>query len=138
MLHLLRTPRLYGPSGIEVKESPGRGRGIFAGRDFAKGALIETAPVILLREEDRRYLGTTRLYTYYFVVRNTDYPCAIGLGYASLYNHAPQANAHYRISVKKARIQIRAWRTIRTGEEITINYNGRPDDPSPVWMPSTA
>jgi SET domain-containing protein len=69
------------------------------------------------------------------VVGSETFPVAVGLGYASLYNHAPQANATYRIAIRKAQIEIRAWRDINAGEEITINYNGRPDDPSPVWMP---
>ena len=55
---------------------------------------------------------------------------AISLCYGSLYNHSFEPNAHYRHGAKT--IHYVALRPIAKGEEITINYNGDPDDRYPV------
>lgn len=84
---------------------------------------------------DKELLACTRLYLYYFVVDNPHTPAALGLGLSSLYNHSPAANARYRISVKNEYLEIIACRSVSPGEEITLNYNGDPNDPSPVYFP---
>lgn len=123
------------PAGILAKPSPLHGLGVFAEKSFTINDVIEKAPVILLKESDKELLENTRLYHYYFVVDNPKTPAALGLGLSSLYNHSPAANARYRISVKKDYLEIIACKPVMPGEEITLNYNGRPDDPSPVYFP---
>ena len=59
---------------------------------------------------------------------------ACGLGYASLYNHACPANALFTLRPEQLVIEFTAVRAIAPGEEITINYQGAPDDPTPVWF----
>ena len=56
---------------------------------------------------------------------------AIVLGFGSLYNHSYQPNAR---SEDRGRMQkhIIAERDIDAGEEITMNYNGDPEDLSDV------
>ncbi|HZU37814.1 MAG TPA: SET domain-containing protein-lysine N-methyltransferase, partial [Gemmataceae bacterium] len=56
---------------------------------------------------------------------------AIALGYGSLYNHSYMPNARYDDEPGPA-MTFTALRTIRPGEEITVNYNGDPKDRSPV------
>jgi len=123
------------PTGIVAKPSTLQGLGIFAEKPFRINELIEKAPVILLKASDKELLESTRLYHYYFVVNNQHTPAALGLGLSSLYNHCPEANARYRISIKKEYLEIIACRPINPGEEITLNYNGQPNDPSPVYFP---
>lgn len=134
MLSLL-AKNIRQPIGLEIKESPIHGLGVFACLDFKKGDLIETAPIILLSQADREYLQPTALYHYYFVLDRPEAPVAIGLGYSSLYNHQALCNAAYEISVRRACLWIRACQAIREGEEITINYSGKPGDDSPVYFP---
>lgn len=122
------------PVGIVIKQSPLHGLGIFACQSFKPGVVIETSPVILMEQQDKDFLQTTMLFSYYFVVGDKNFPVALGLGYSSLYNHAYQANATYSISVKNACIKIKACKNIKPGEEITINYNGNPNDTSPVYF----
>ncbi|WP_277877839.1 MULTISPECIES: hypothetical protein [Calothrix] len=31
-------------------------------------------------------------------------------------------------------VEFWAWREIAKGEEITINYNGNPEDNTPIWF----
>jgi len=136
---------------IEVNDSPIHGAGVFAKKDCRPGSVIELAPLILLSQTDRDLLQHTALFGYYFVINhsnpdpnpdldpdsdpNPDYAIAMGLGASSLYNHSPEANAAYSISIEDQVITIRDHRPIRKGEEITLNYNGSPDDPNPVYFP---
>jgi SET domain-containing protein len=123
------------PRDIQVKQSPLHGQGVFACKDFGPGDTIEISPVVLLPRAEKELLQSTSLFRFYFLVGDEATPVALGLGYSSLYNHAYPANATYCISLKKAAISIKACRPIRKNEEITLNYNGAPDDPAPTWFP---
>jgi SET domain-containing protein len=129
--------RIYQASGIEARDSSIHGRGIFAAQRFEKGQMIETAPLIFLTAQEREWLQTTSLFQYYFLVGDAATPAAIGLGLSSLYNHNCPANAVYRVFPKRAVIVVTAYEAIRPGEEITLNYNGEPEDPAPVYFPPT-
>jgi len=135
MFHLLKNRDIYQPYGIEIKESLLHGQGVFACKQFKKGAIIETAPVIILEQNDKDCLQTTALFHYYFVVNDKKVPVVLGLGYSSLYNHSGKANAIYSISLKNASLTIKASKTIDSGEEITLNYNGNLNDETPVYFP---
>jgi uncharacterized protein len=124
------------PSGLYVTESIVHGRGVFCRHDLEAEELVEKAPLILINQQDKESLQQTILYHYYFVVSNPDTPVAIGLGCSSMYNHAYPANASYEIDLRRKLIIIKTTRVIIAGEEITINYNGTPDDSSPVSFPS--
>lgn len=134
MLDLFTKNKIIQPAGIEIKQSGIHGRGVFACQKFNCGAVIETAPLILLAAADKEFLQTTSLFSYYFLLNNTATPAALGLGYSSIYNHSYAANAVYSISLKKAALIIKACKTILPGDEITLNYNGRPDDSTPVYF----
>jgi SET domain-containing protein len=56
---------------------------------------------------------------------------ALALGYGSLYNHSYRPNARYDDDAQAAMVFL-ALRSIAAGEEITINYNGDPEDRAPV------
>lgn len=123
---ILQPPHLYvGPSSIE-------GRGVFSKRALAAGELVEQAPLILISNAEDEILKATALYHYYFVLSDKKTPVAIGLGYSSMYNHGSPANAEYKIDMAAQLIEIRTVKTIAADEEITINYNGRHDDASPI------
>ncbi len=134
MRPFFRHTKIDQAAGVEIKPSSLHGNGVFAKQIFRPGAVIEIAPVILMEQADKEFLQSTMLYSYYFVVGDTKFQVALGLGYSSLYNHAYSANATYSISLKKAGIKITACKTIYPGDEITLNYNGSPDDATPVYF----
>ena len=56
---------------------------------------------------------------------------ALGLGYASIYNHSYQPNARY-VREQPDVLEFHAIADIKADEEITINYHGEPGDKRPV------
>lgn len=133
---MLFNKNIHQPQYIEVKESLLHGRGVFAKSRIRKGSLIEQAPVIFLSNEEKESLRFTKLYHYYFLLGNDEKQIAFNFGYASFYNHSPEANAFYTFSRKQNTLNIYAYRTIEAGNEITINYNGKPNDKSDVYFPN--
>lgn len=117
--------------GLYILRSEERGRGIYTAIDINKGDLIESAPVIILSPEERKVIHKTILHDYYFIW-NPDQQegdvdvekcgCAIALGYGSLYNHSEEANANFIMDYENNRIDFEALRDIKSGEEITIDY----------------
>jgi SET domain-containing protein len=118
---------------FEVKECK-FGRGIFATRDIEKGELIHEAPVIVSPKEEYKYLKKTMLMEYVFWWGENLDECALALGYGSLFNHSYAPNALFKLNLKNKSIDFFANTNIKTGEEIRINYNGEPDDETPVWF----
>ena len=93
---------------IEVKRVQGKGRGVFARRLIRQGEVIERVPVLVLpTEEVKNCEGWSGLAGYCFLWGEGT--LALALGYGSLYNQ-----------------------DIAPGEEITVNYNGEPEDETPV------
>jgi len=120
------------PDHLFVQDSPLDGRGVFTSVPIRRGAIIEMAPLIILNKNDSALIKDSSLYSYYFLHGKKADIVVLGLGYASLYNHQYPANTKYRFLLAKNLMEFSAFRDIEAGEEITINYNGRPDDPSPV------
>ncbi len=119
---------------IYFRPSPRGGRGVFTLKEIPEGALIEICPVIVLPENDLPLIHKTHLHDYYFLWGDDEKQCAIALGFGSLYNHDYQPNAEYVIDAEQKSIDIYSLRDIEPGEEITLNYNGDPEDQSPVWF----
>lgn len=111
---------------VEVRHIKGKGRGVFAKTFIPARTVVERVPVIVLPAED---VEACELASYAFVWTGTK--VAIALGYGSLYNHSYTPNARYD-DVGRRTKQFTAIRDIQPGEEITVNYNGDPNDPSPV------
>ena len=120
---------------VEVKKSLLHGRGVFATNNISRGTLIETAPAVFLSFEEKELLKYSPLFNYYFLINNAAYPAVFGFGNSSFYNHSSPANCFYTFSIKRNVIRFYAYRKIIKGEEITINYNGQPDDQKPVYFP---
>lgn len=114
-------------SGIRVGRAGKLGRGIFATKEFKKGALIEKAPILVLDWRDTVLIECSKLVQYVYTY-GWDQAC-VGLGFTSLYNHSIRPNAVY--DVLEDRIEIRALRKIKKGAQIRVNYNGEPGDKTP-------
>jgi SET domain-containing protein len=120
------------PPGLCVRESPGRGRGVFAVRPFAEGEVVERAPVVVFPRAIVRGLAGTLLDDYWFWWNDACNALALGCG--SLYNHACPANVRFERDFARSQLVFVAVRAIAAGEEVTINYGGDADDPSPLWF----
>jgi uncharacterized protein len=115
---------------IEVRRSAGRGRGVFATKFIPQGTIIERVPVIVFPKADlETEEGFSSLYHYVFDWGQGT--VAIALGYGSVYNHSFSPNARYDDVRQRSKV-FTALRDIQPGEEITVNYNGDPDNFSPM------
>ncbi|HQR08102.1 MAG TPA: SET domain-containing protein-lysine N-methyltransferase [Gemmatales bacterium] len=112
--------------------------GVFASRDIEEREVVEVAPVIQVQtrfndlETDlkRRVFNWERL-------ASRPGMSAIALGYGSMYNHDNPANMQYASANEGQAILFVAVRTIRCGEELTINYNrtgGEPVSFDDIWF----
>src|SRR5437588_1409865 len=121
---------------VEVRSHPKRGRGVFAASRLARGEIIETAPIILIPAAEWPHIEPTvlALYIYNFGPTAEEEHAAIALGYGSLYNHSYMPNAKYIKSWEEQVIRFVALRDIEPGEEITINYNGSPENQTQIWF----
>nr|WP_106779495.1 SET domain-containing protein [Lysinibacillus timonensis] len=121
---------------IEVKTSPlSNGefnRGVFATCDIKKGQLIHEAPVIAYPNEEHQHIEKTLLadYAFEYGINHT----AILLGYGMLFNHSYEPNATYEINFDNHTFDFYAYKDIKAGEEILINYNGDVDDMEQLWF----
>ncbi|MBO9129366.1 SET domain-containing protein [Bacillus sp. 165] len=107
-------------------------RGVFATQDIAKGQLIHEAPVIAYPNEEHVHIEKTLLadYAFEYGINHT----AILLGYGMLFNHSYQPNADYEINFDNHTFDFYAYKDIKAGEEILINYNGEVDNEDPLWF----
>lgn len=119
---------------ITVKRIGKKGRGVFALQDFKKGEIIESCPVINVTPKERKKCDATIL-AYYIYPWRSERSGSIVLGYGSLYNHSYTPNADWKQNFKSETMVYRAVKPIKKGEEITVNYNGEPDDQTPIdWF----
>ncbi|TLS36906.1 SET domain-containing protein [Pseudalkalibacillus caeni] len=107
-------------------------RGVFAIRDIKKGELIHEAPVIPFTNEEHILIEHTLLDDYVFEYGENH--TAILLGYGSLFNHSYTPNATFYINFKQHTFDFYAYKDIKAGEEILINYNGDVDNKDPLWF----
>ena len=115
---------------IEIRRSPGRGRGVFARKFIPAGTVIERVPMIVFPEKElETEEGFSTLYHYCFEWGKGT--VALAMGYGSIYNHSYSPNARYDDLAQRLK-EFTALKDIQAGEEITISYNGEPDDLSPM------
>ena len=109
------------------------GRGIFAIHNLKRGEVIECCPVLVLPRKDYLLVKRTELRNYYFMWGKST--SAVCFGYGSIYNHSYKPNATYRKRIKEKMIDFTAIKSIKKGDEITVNYNyGKPKDKRTLWI----
>lgn len=116
---------------LRIDSSPGKGRGVFAAKNIAKGEVLERAPIVIIPENELLDLKRTILGNYYFKWGSDG---AIALGTGSLMNHSYEPNCVFQTRIEDKRIDFTALIDIREGEELTVNYNGDPSDRSRLWF----
>jgi len=110
------------------------GRGVFTTQDIPAGTIVEISPVIVLTAKERKTIEQTRLFDYIFEWGVSRKKGCIALGYVSLYNHEYSANCDYDMDYGTNLMTIRTVKPIKTGDELSINYNADPDDETKVWF----
>lgn len=110
------------------------GRGVFTAEDIEAGTVIEIAPVIVMTNEDRKYLDKTLLHDYIFEWGDTKKNCAMALGYVPVYNHSYKSNCEYTMNFDDELITVKTVHFVKAGAELFINYNGDWDDDKPLWF----
>ena len=116
---------------VSYQNVPGKGRGVIAMHDIARGELVERSPVIPIAHGDSEKPGLSD----YAFAWGEDVPgfeagkeCAIALGYISLYNHSTSSNVRLERHYADNEMSIHALRDIEAGEELTIDYD------IPLWF----
>lgn len=125
-------PQLY------IAPTDKMGRGVFTSADIQKGTIIEISPVVVMTAVERKLLDQTLLHDYIFEWGDDRRGCCMALGYVPLYNHSYRSNCEYEMDFDQKTISVRAVRSIKTGEEIFINYNGDWNNATPVWFDRVA
>jgi hypothetical protein len=121
-------------AALRIGGAGARGRGVFSTSAITQGELVERAPVIVVPAAEWPQVAASEFYHYCFAFGPGDRDAALALGHGSLFNHDWQPNAVYRKRPELAAIDFIARRAIAPGEEICINYNGDPDDRTPLWF----
>ncbi|MFK2825196.1 SET domain-containing protein [Bacillus sp. B190/17] len=119
---------------IYIKNTEKYGNGVYAGRDIKTGELIEVSPILVSDKTEWKYLRKTVLVDYCFSWGKNYKHTAIALGYGALFNHSYTPNALFDYNEDNLSIDFYARNDIKKDEEITINYNGDPDDRSALWF----
>jgi uncharacterized protein len=117
-----------------VDDTTGKGRGVFTNERIPANTIIEIAPVIVMQKTDREHIDKTLLHDYIFEWGKQKDKCAMALGLIPIYNHSYKSNCEYYMDFDEALMMIKTVRTIKKGEELTINYNGDWDDSKKVWF----
>lgn len=116
---------------VEIRTSPGRGRGLFAREAIVPGALIEAAPVIVLPAAECPALDRTVIYDYYFHWDGDpdgEGRGALALGLVTLCNHSSRPRARVDRNHAQLTLDLIATLPIEPGEEVTIDYG------CPLWF----
>ncbi len=123
--------------GIRLGVVPGKGRAVFAARDFEKDELIELCPVLVLSPADADAADETSLQPFFYEWGEDGESRGLPLGYGAIYNHSLEPNACSEMDYERNEMKVVALRPIRSGDEITVNYNGEPEDRSQGWFDGT-
>ena len=133
---LSKYPKWFIDSRLEVRESPGKGLGVFATAPIKMHDLIESAPVIICSHATFTYLsqefcpdGMTRhiLSDYPFnwapVGSQVRSEVAFSLGWGGIYNHSSfDPNIFWRPNLELPSLEFWAKRDIEPGEEVCSRY----------------
>ena len=111
-----------------------KGKTVFTDIEIEAGVVVEISPVIVMNSADRIHLDKTLLHDYIFEWGEKKDKCCMALGFIPIYNHSYTSNCEYFMDFEEEIIFVKTVRTIKKGEELTINYNGDWNDATKVWF----
>lgn len=116
---------------LYLKNTPGKGRGVYADEDIPYNTLINISPLLLFpshgpgsgdhssgSDEGSAERRVLRHYTYTF---DSDHQ-ALALGLGSMFNHAKHNNVGFIVDKQNLLIKYSSVTAIRKGSELCINY----------------
>jgi hypothetical protein len=122
------------PPDVYIKHTgTQRGRGVFAGRAFKQGEVVENCPVVPFDPlpERRLPLDIKRIvFGWGGLLGLKRVRPAVVLGYGSIYNHSNPASLRCQADAEIFVLRFIAVRDITADEELTINYNAIADSVS--------
>jgi SET domain-containing protein len=121
-------------SYLYVDRIANKGRAVFTTQRIAANTLIESSPVLVMKNDERKLLDRTLLHDYIFEWGVNKDKCCIALGYLSMYNHSYKSNCEYFMNFEEEIIEIKTVRLVEKGDELTINYNGDWNNKKKVWF----
>lgn len=117
---LLRTRKeVFNINRVEFSKRPNGAYTVLAKTQFAKGEIVEIAPVIFVGLESK---AVPRLKDYIFEIDKNKQIYGVVLGYGSLYNHSETPNITFAYNKSNRLMYFIAAKTINAGAELTINY----------------
>ncbi|WP_168186266.1 SET domain-containing protein-lysine N-methyltransferase [Hydrocoleum sp. CS-953] len=100
-----------------MKESIGKGRGVFTEEEIPAGALVLVEPVLIL--SDFEQMESNALLDYLFQMGDLK---GVSLGIGTFSNHSDNPNMQVKRLVDEERSEFYALRDIAIGEELTHKY----------------
>jgi hypothetical protein len=124
---------------LEIKYiSPKKGRGVVAKKIIKKYTVVEVANVVLIPNNDYDLIQDTILYHYIYEWSDPknkgEKTNAIAFSVCQFFNHSYTPNLKYTYDYKNTNIEFLAIKDILKGEELTVNYNGKVEDKTPLWF----
>lgn len=116
---------------LRVDWTRAKGRGVYTDTNFHKGDIVERVPVAVLPMWQWYHIEKTLLVDYGFLWGDE---MAIPFGKVLFYNHSFTPNVYYFKKFDEHLMEIIALCDIEAGEELVANYNGDPNDTTPVWF----
>jgi len=117
---------IYPPKKIKIIDIKGKGRGVVATEDIAKGEIIETCPIIFISKREAEMIEKlSDVLEYYYLWQYTIDKFCIMFGYGSMYNHSkenPNADIDFDTENPKNYLMFEAIKDIKAGEEIAMDY----------------
>lgn len=117
-------------AGVRIGKAGKLGRGVYATRDYGQDELIERAPLLVISSSLDAHIISNYTKVGSYVFEYGKQSVCLGMGFVSFCNHSDQPNAYYEMT--RDHISVYALRDIKRGEQIFINYNGDPEDKTPI------
>ncbi|QRV86614.1 cytidine and deoxycytidylate deaminase zinc-binding region protein [Ceratobasidium sp. AG-Ba] len=118
-----RIVRPFNTLGLIIKDTDGKGRGVFATSAIPAREVVEISPVLLFTPEEYVYAKLTIIDHYTFVWNDVGRSqMALPLGLGSIFNHSRNPNISYRLDKHLNVIEYATTRQIQPGEELCIYY----------------
>lgn len=111
------------PTKIEIKTSPGKGRGVFAIDFIKRNEIIEICHLVILEGVNPQSKFSLD-YSFGWKVDNKYY-FSLPLGYGGIYNHSDKPNATYEMDQNTKTFIFYALKDINPGEEICTFFGGK-------------
>ncbi len=125
----LSIPETIVSADIYIKEThTDKGRGVFAGKDYAAGDIVEICPVVILHRPFNELPSPLKTLVYDWgnlTTPNSEWGFGLVLGNGSMYNHSNPANLQYEAIIEGPFMRYIAATAIARDQELTINYNNK-------------